>query len=244
MPVILKFLIGICMGLIVGVFIGLGVQGGTQAHVPLFFLQALQQLDGLTAEAQAPEPEIYNGDELLIAAVEYKRGDPKAGTYIIQYGSLVEPYADLQVQVFKQLQTVFPSELYWIKRPYPVESIAGSQQWAELNACLRSLKGEQASWDFMLESLHNGELTLKTLEIIAPRFGLDPVQWMTCVEQGTFKDAIETTKQSAVDQWNVTVSPTTFVVNTKTNKLYRLEGAYGYTFFKNLLEREAFVSAR
>ncbi len=243
MPVLLKFLIGICMGLIVGVFIGLSVQGGTKAHVPLFFLQALQQLDGLTAEAQAPEPETYSAD-LLLSALQYGRGDPDSKTYIIQYGSLVEPYADLQVQVFKQLQTVFPTELYWIKRPYPVESIPESQKWAELNACLRELKGEQASWDFMLESLHNGDVTLSTLEIIAPRFGVDPVQWMACVEQGTFSDDIINTKQSAIDEWNVTVSPTTFVVNTQTNKLYRLEGAYGYTFFKNLLERENFVNTK
>jgi hypothetical protein len=242
MPVLLKFLIGICMGLIAGLFIGFSVQGGSQSHVPLFFLQALQQLDGLTAEAQAPEPEVYS-KELLLAPLQYTRGDSNASTYIVQYGSLVEPYADLQVQVVKQLQSTFPGQLYWIKRPYPVDSIAESQEWAELNACLLHLKGQEASWDFLLESLHNGELTLSTLEIIAPRFGLDPVEWFNCVENGQYRHPVTSTKQRALEDWNVTVSPTTFVINTTTNQLYRLEGAYGYTFFKNLLEREGFVNA-
>ncbi len=154
------------------------------------------------------------------AATDHALGNSTARISMITYSDFQCPFCARFVQDAKQLLTVFPQDVRYVYRHFPLSSIhPEAQKAAEASECAAVLGGNDAFWR-MHDKLFDNQAMLnrEAYRSFAGQIGLDIGSFTTCLDSGSTAARVKRDADMA-EALGIQGTPTGFLGNT------RLEGA-------------------
>lgn len=179
------------------------------------------------------------GEVLPLQEQDHVRGSRTARILLIEYSDLECPYCKRFHPTLTKMVRENP-DVVWVYRHFPIESIhPKAQKEAQATECAAETGGEEAFWKltdkiFEVTPSNNG-LDLETLPDLARAVGLDGPQIKQCLDSNKMDQTVKFQHQSGV-RAGVEATPTTIILDTKTNKASLLRGAIAYDTLKAAID--------
>ena len=131
-------------------------------------------------------------------------------------------------------------DVAWIYRHYPIVGLhSKAPKEAEALECAANLGGNSKFWEYTNKLYEitpsNNNLDPKELTNIATAVGLSSTSFDTCLNSGEFTPRVNLDVKNAKEM-NISGTPYSVIVDTKTNQYYPLEGAYPYAQVKSAID--------
>lgn len=179
------------------------------------------------------------GEVLPLQDNDHIRGSRTARILLIEYSDLECPYCKrFHPTLTKMVQE--NTDVAWVYRHFPIDSIhPKAQNEAEAAECAAEAGGEEAFWKltdkiFEVTPSNNG-LDLSTLPDLAQAVGLDGPQIKQCLDSNKMAQTVKLQHQSGA-RAGVEATPTTIILDTKTNKASLIRGAIAYDTLKAAID--------
>lgn len=216
--------------IIAGVLIagGIYLNGRTVKGSPL------AQQQNLTANIASTIRPIDQSDHIL--------GSPDSRVLIVEYSDTECPYCKIFHNTMSAIMRDYGRDgrVAWVYRHYPMKEIhTRSFKEAEATECAASLGGESKFWEYvnlLYETTpSNDQLDPQELPKIAVKVGLSSQDFSACLESGQFAAKVNADVKNAQDL-KIIGTPHSFLIDTKTNEYYPLEGYYAYERLKLVID--------
>jgi len=182
------------------------------------------------------------GEIKEVSETDHIKGNKNARIALIEYGDTEGPFDKDFYSTLKNIVKKFPDSVVWVYRPFPNDDLfSKSRKEAEALECANKLKGNEGFW-MLLEKIFsqtpsdNG-LDIEELPDFAQSVGIGKEEFKKCLDSSEFKQKVEDSYQSGI-KTNVTGTPQTILVDSKTNEKIFLPGNIGFEQLKEIIEKQ------
>ncbi|MCK9360965.1 DsbA family protein [Patescibacteria group bacterium] len=164
-------------------------------------------------------------------ATDHALGASTAKISMITYSDFQCPFCARFVQDAKQLLGIFPQDVRYVYRHFPLSSIhPEAQKAAEASECAAQLGGNDAFWRMHDKLFENQAIMNRdAYRSFAGQIGLDIGTFTTCLDSGSMAARVKRDADMA-QALGIQGTPTSFIGNT------RLEGALPVTILQDEAE--------
>ncbi len=175
--------IGLC-GIIIGIGIGIGISQlsffkakTAQANIAVNPVQQGQQVPTSNETAMVP-----------VSAGDHVRGNANAKISFVVYSDTECPFCIRFHKTMQQLMKLFPNDINWIYRHYPIDSNhPTARNEAQALECAATIGGETKFWEYLDRMMEitpgNNGLPAEELPKIAAKIGIDTTKFNDCLRQ-------------------------------------------------------------
>lgn len=177
-----------------------------------------------------------------IGANDHILGNAKARVLVIEYSDTECEFCKMFHSTMNSLMQEYGKDgkVAWVYRYFPIAEIhSKSPKEAEGLECAGQLGGNSKFWEYTNKLYEttpsNDGLDPKELTNIAKLIGLSSADFNTCLSSGQFAPRVELDVKNA-EELGASGTPFSFVVDTKNNSYYPIEGAYPYATMKSVID--------
>lgn len=171
---------------------------------------------------------------------DHVRGTHNADITVFEYSDLECPYCKVFHETMRRIISEYGSKVNWVYRHLPLDALhAKARTEALASECAYEQGGNDAFWGFIdhifeitpaNDGLPHTEL-LNTAELLK----LDTNRFSSCLTEKTFSTKISIHERNAADMGGKG-TPFSVILDNRTGKTYRIEGAYPYEAVKGTLD--------
>ncbi|MEK7117126.1 MAG: DsbA family protein [Patescibacteria group bacterium] len=194
--------------------------------------------------AQKQQLKSQNISDLVrpIDANDHILGSSKARVLVVEYSDTECPFCKTFHNTMNSIMQEYGKngDVAWIYRHYPIVGLhSKAPKEAEALECAANLGGNSKFWEYTNKLYEitpsNNNLDPKELTNIATAVGLSSTSFDTCLNSGEFTPRVNLDVKNAKEM-NISGTPYSVIVDTKTNQYYPLEGAYPYAQVKSAID--------
>lgn len=179
-----------------------------------------------------------------VTADDHIIGDPNAEIVIVEYSDFECPFCSNFHKTMDQIMTEYAAggKVAWVYRHFPLDQIhKDARPAAEASECVADLGGNDAFWNYSKLLFANAPTSLSTenLKSNAVSLGIDETAFMSCVNDGKFRDRVEDNYQSGLELAKNDRNfgtPYSVVITKKDGAQITIPGAQSYSVLKQLIE--------
>ena len=170
---------------------------------------------------------------------DFIRGNPNAPIVMIEYSDYDFPFCKQFHETMVQIMEEYGVEgrVAWVYRQFPIAQLhPNAPKIAEAALCVGELGGQSAFWSFSDLIFEQRELTEPTnmvrLPDYAERAGVDRAAYVSCVDSGRMKEAVEASTKDAFD---LGARGTPYTVLIAGNQQAVINGAQSYQTVRSIV---------
>lgn len=195
-----------------------------------------------TAQKQQAKSQNLSDIVRPIDANDHVLGSPKARILVVEYSDTECPFCKNFHNTMTSIMQEYGKDekVAWVYRHFPIAELHSKAfKEAEATECAANLGGNSKFWEYINKLYEvtpsNDGLDPKELTNIATGIGLSSVAFNTCLESGEFGPRVNLDIQNA-RELDISGTPYSLIVDTKTNEYYPIEGAYPYIQVKSVID--------
>ena len=177
-----------------------------------------------------------------IDANDHILGNAKARVLIVEYSDTECPFCKTFHATMNSIMQEYGKDgnVTWVYRHFPIAQLhPKSFKEAEATECAASLGGNSKFWEYTNKLYEttpsNNNLDPKELTNIATTVGLSSTAFDTCLNSGEFGPRVNADIQNA-QELGISGTPSSVIIDTKTNEYHSIKGAYPYTQVKSVID--------
>lgn len=175
-----------------------------------------------------------------ISNQDHLRGNASARIILIEYSDLECPYCKQFQATAKQLVDQYQGQLVWVYRHFPIDQLhPKAKKESEAAECTMEQGGHEAFWKFVDKVFEvtpsNNGLEPTQLPVIATQVGLNGTLLQTCIDSGRMASFVQSQIDSGT-KIGVRGTPTSVIMDTKTNKAFLVPGGLPFEFMKTKID--------
>lgn len=173
-----------------------------------------------------------NGSELTVETEDDPYfGSRDAKVHIVEFGDFECTFCNQEVEVIKQLQTLYGNQIFFQFRDFPVANSHDNAYDAAVASECAHEQSEEKYWQYHDRLFQFQEsLTDELYVSLAQRIGLNETEFTTCYNAQSIRDEVQ---EDYLDGLNAGVTGTpTFFING-----YRVPGAIPFDMFKKVIDQ-------
>lgn len=187
--------IGLC-GIVIGIGMGIGI-----SQLP-FFKAKTGQANVVAAAQQAPGQATNEAAMVPVSAGDHIRGGADAKISFVVYSDTECPFCIRFHTTMQQLMKLFPNDIKWIYRHYPIDSNhPTARNEAQALECAATIGGETKFWEYLDKMMEitpgNNGLPAEELPKIATKLGIDATKFSDCLRQSPYAAKIQAQVEDA-----------------------------------------------
>ncbi len=175
-----------------------------------------------------------------VDGTDYIRGNPNAPILIVEYSDYDCPYCKSFHATMNQIMNEYgvDGKIAWVYRQFPIAQLhPNAPRISEAALCVGDIGGNEAFWKFsdlvFQERSINEATNISKLPEYAVSAGVKKEEFMSCLETGKMKSAVEASYSDGVGA-GIQGTPNSFVL--VGNQKAPIEGAQPYEVVKQIVE--------
>jgi protein-disulfide isomerase len=193
--------------------------------------QANPQAEAPTQAQANPQAATTLTDEVLanLKKDTYVKGNPDADITVMEFSDLECPFcARLHTAgTPKALADKYGDKINFVFKHFPLSFHANAQKASEGLECVGEIGGSDKFYAF-IESVFKagGKPTEDVLKASAKEVGVDEAKFAECLDSGKYADKVKNDMSQGTSNFGVQGTPNSIIINNKTKKYVKVEGAY------------------
>ncbi len=173
-----------------------------------------------------------------VSREDHVRGNRRARVSVIEYSDFECPFCKRHHPTMQQILRTYGDDVNWVYRHFPLTSIhPNAQKAAEAAECAADQGGNEVFWTYA-DALFAAEgLSREVFDRIARDLQLDLEEFRTCLDDGTFADAVAD-QMAAGAAAGVQGTPANFVVRNADGESRSVDGAQPFESFKSVIDEQ------
>ncbi|MDB4977889.1 MAG: DSBA-like thioredoxin protein [Candidatus Peribacteria bacterium] len=168
-------------------------------------------------------------------ATDRIRGPKNAKVTIVEYSDIQCPYCKRHHPTMLKLMELYPNDVNWVYRHFPLQSIHPfAQKAAEATECLVEQKKDKF-WDYLDAIIALDPMSEDSYLTVAKTFGVNEAKFKDCVTSGKYAQKVADQQNGGVSA-GVQGTPANFIIDNATKKSVSIDGAAPLSSFQSAID--------
>jgi protein-disulfide isomerase len=167
---------------------------------------------------------------------DHVRGKVNAKITVVEYSDFECPFCKRHHATMQQLLKLYPNDVNWVYRHFPLDFHPSAQKAAEASECAAELGGKEMFWTYADALFAESQISLDMLVPTGVKLGLNERSFKACIDGGKYAAKVAAQQASGMEA-GVQGTPGSFILKNAGGETRVIAGAVPVSTFQAAIDQ-------